>query len=158
MLSQCPSYQLTAKLQNMDYSESEYFGFLTNHGFNGPFKFNIAYEQHSTFVKGNIVIDIAYDGGFWVSIIKTKKLIPELESGTKKYSDLGFNEYLDYPLSLLDPKKSENQSLSVKSKPIDQLRYFSELLKENPEILDGDLRKFRLLNQLWRKLGLRKKH
>jgi hypothetical protein len=142
----------------MDYSESEYFGFLTNRGFKGPFEFNVAYEQHSTYVKGNIIIDIAYDGGFGVSIIKTKKLIPELESGTKKYSELEFNEYLYYPLSLLDPKHITNQLLSIKTKPNDQLRYYFELLKENPEILDGDLRKFRLQSRIWRKLGLTKKH
>ena len=142
----------------MESSESEYFGFLTNHGFKGPFEFNVAYEQHSTFVKGNIIIDIANDGGFWVTIIKTKKLIPEIESGTKKYSELELNEYWDYPVSLLDPKHIRNQSLSIKTKPNNQLRYYFELLKENPEILDGDLRKFSLLNRLWKKLGLTKKH
>lgn len=142
----------------MEYLESDYSGFLTNHGFKGPFEYNVACEQHRTFVKGNILIDIAFDGGFWVTIIKTKKLIPEIESGTKKYSELELNEYLYYPLSLPDLKHIANQSLSIKTKPNDQLRYYFELLKDNPEILDGDLRKFGWLNRLWRKIGLTKKH
>ncbi len=142
----------------MDFQEDKFFGFLSNHGFKGPFKFNVAYEMHSTFVKGQIIVDIAYDGGFWVNIIKTKKLIPELESGNRKYSDFEPHEYLYYPLSLLDPKQKAYKSVSIDNQTDNQLWYYSKLLKENPEILDGDLRKFSLLNQLCRKLGLTKKH
>jgi hypothetical protein len=142
----------------MDFQEDRYFGFLVNQGFKGPFNFNIAYEMHTTYVRGKIIIDIAYDGGYQVYIVRTKRLIPELETGKKKLSDLDFSESSYHALTELDPKKKIFNSVDFNNQIDKQLWYYSKLLLDNPEILLGDLKKFNFFNILLRRLRSIKNH
>ena len=135
-----------------------YFDFLLKCGFKGPFSYSYIRELHTNYVKGNIIIDIVYDGGYWVNIYKTKKAILELELGTKRIVDLEFPEMKLYDLAGLDAKKQIYKSGYFNNNLEKQLCYYSKLLLDNPEILYGNLAKFNLINSLFRKLGLSKKH
>jgi len=133
-----------------------YFDFLPNLGFKGPFEYNDGREMQSDYVKGDLIIKIAYDGRYWVYVIKTKRAISELEIGTKTLKDFDHKFYKSYDLEYLDPKKKLFNSVDFNNKPEKYLWYYSKLLRDNPEILSGNLSKFSLINYLLRKLGLNK--
>jgi hypothetical protein len=137
-------------------STDNYFDFLPNLGFKGPYEYNNGHEMQSDYVKGDLIIKIAYDGRYWVYVIKTKKVMPELEMGTRTLKDFDFKLYRSYDLEYLDPKKKLFNSIDFNNKPEKYLWYYSKLLRDNPEILGGNLSKFSLINYLLRKLGLKK--
>jgi len=137
---------------------NQYFGFLTNIGFNGPFEVNYAYEKHIYYVKRTIIIDIAFDAYFWVDVIRIKNVIPELESGVLTLSDIDPRKHCSYQLSQLDPEKEVFNSISSKSESEKELQYNAVLLQNNLEILEGDLRKFNFFNKTWRRFKFIKKH
>ncbi len=134
----------------------KYFDFLPNLGFKGPYEYNCGHEMQSDYVKKDLIIKISYDGRYWVFVVKTKKVIPELEEGTKTLKDFDFKLYTSYDLEYLDPKKKLFNSVDFKTKPEKYLWYYSKLLRDNPEILNGNLSKFNLVNYLLRKFGLKK--
>ena len=90
---------------NISPISNKYFDFLIDLGFKGPFEYYYVREIHTNYVKGNIVVNIIFEGSFWVYIFKTKKYIPELETGTKRIIDLDYSEYKSYDLFDLDPKR-----------------------------------------------------
>lgn len=136
-------------------STGNYFDFLPNLGFKGPYDYNYGREMQSDFVKGDLIIKIAYDGRYWVYAIKTKRVIPELEMGTKTLKDVDLKLYKIYDLEYLDPNKKLFNSVDWNTKPEKYLWYYSKLLRDNPEILYGNLTKLNLINYLLRKLGLK---
>jgi hypothetical protein len=133
-----------------------YFDFLPDLGFKGPYEYNYGHEMQSDYVKKDLIIKIAYDGRYWVFVIKTKKVIPELEEGTKTLKDLDIKLYRSYDLEYLDPNKKLFNSVDFNTKPEKYLWYYSKLLRDNPEILNGNLSKFSIVNYLLRKFGLKK--
>jgi hypothetical protein len=132
----------------------KYFDFLLRIGFKGPFEYNYVREVHTEYVKGNIIVEIIYEGSFWVFVSKTKKTIPELELGTKKIKDLTYFEYKSYNLFDLDPKRRLYKSVYFNNSDEKDLWFFSRLLQDNPEILDGNFKKFNSIYYLLKKIGL----
>ena len=116
----------------------KYFDFLFDDGFKGPYEYNDGHEMQSDCVKRDLVIKISYDGRFWAFVIKTKKVFPELECGTKKLKDFDRDLMSSYNLEYLDPQKKLLNSLDFNNKEDKYLWYYSKLLKDNPEILRGD--------------------
>ena len=139
---------------NMLSISDKYFDFLLKAGFKGPFEYNYVREVHTDYIKGNIVIEIIYEGSFWVFVTKTKKYIPELEMGTKKIKDLDYSEYKSYDLFNLDPRRQLYNSVDFNNIDEKALWFFSRLLKDNPEILNGNLKKFNIINYILKKTGL----
>lgn len=56
-----------------------------------------------------------------------------------------------YDISKLDKNKKLYKSLLKNNSSDNNLLYYSTLLKNNPEIFDGNLKKFYLINRLLRK-------
>jgi hypothetical protein len=112
--------------------------------------------MQSDYVKKDLIIKISYDGRFWVFAIKTKRIIPELESGIKTLRDYDWDLVTSYDLEYLDPKKRLFNSVDFNNKDEKYLWYYSKLLRDNPEILSGDLSKFNIFNYLIRKFGFKK--
>jgi hypothetical protein len=135
---------------------NNYFDFLPSLGFKGPYEYNYGHEMQSDYVKKDLIIKVAYDGRYWVFVIKTKKVIPELEEGTKTLKDLDTKIYKSYDLDYLDPNKRLFNSVDFNANPEKYLWYYSKLLRDNPEILNGNLSKFSFINFLFKKFGLKK--
>jgi len=132
----------------------KYFDFLLRIGFKGPFEYNYVREIHTNYVKGNIIVDLIYEGSFWVYVYKTKNCIPELELGTKRIIDLDYSEYKSYDLFNLDPKRLIYNSDEFNNQCEKDLWFFSKLLKDNPEILDGNFKEFNVIKYILRKTGI----
>ena len=139
-------------LENTD----KYFEFLKQYGYSDPIEYNYVREVHRDYIKGNLVISIAYEGSYWVEFIKTKSTFPSLATGVTKLKDLDFKETQFYDLTLLDTKNKLYNSIDFDDKDEKNLWYYSNLLKTNPEILNGDLRKFSLTNRFLRLMGIKK--
>ena len=135
---------------------NNYFDFLPNLGFKGPFEYNYGHEMQSDYVKKDLIIKFAFDGRYWVFVIKTKKLIPELEEGTKTLKDIDTKLYRTYDLEFLDTNKKLFNSVDFNNKLDKYLWYYSKLLRDNPEILNGDFSKFNFTHHLLKRLGLKK--
>ena len=131
-----------------------YFGFLKDFDFKGPFRYDYSRENHIDYIKGNLIIKFFWDGGPSVELIKTKKKIPELETGALKIIDIDFKDYIYYDITSLDYKKRYFNSVTFNDLGEKILWYNSNLLKSNTEILQGDLRKFNILNRFLRWVGL----
>ena len=138
-------------LENTD----KYFEFLKQYGFSDPIQYSYVRDIHRDYIKGNLVISIAYEGNFWVEIIKTKHTFPSLATGLSKVTDLDFKDKKSYDLNLLDSKKKLFKSINCADQDEKNLLYYSSLLKNNPEILNGNLRKFSFTNRFLRLLGLK---
>lgn len=134
----------------------KHFSFLLDLGFKGPFEYNYVREIHSDYVKKDIIIQIIYEGSFSVNIIKTKRIFPDLENGTKKVIELGYDEITWFDLMDLSSERIKRYSVDYKETSEQQMLYYSKLLRNNPDILKGDLTKFKSVNIFLRKLGLRK--
>ena len=139
-------------LENTD----KYFEFLRKYGFSDPIEYNYVREVRRDYIKGNIVISIAYDGNYWVDLIKTKIAIPSPETGATKLKDIDFKDTQFYDLTLLDTKNRLYDSIAFDYEDEKNLWYYSSLLKNNPEILNGDLKKFSLTNRFLKQVGLKK--
>jgi hypothetical protein len=138
----------------MIHNSNKYFDFLIDLGFKGPFEYYYVREIHTNYVKGNIVVNIIFEGSFWVYVIKTKKYIPELESGTKRIIDLDFSEYKSYDLFDLDPKRYIYNSVEFNNQTEKDLWFFSKLIKDNSEILNGNFKEFNMIKYILRKTGI----
>lgn len=135
---------------------NKYFEFLRQYGFSEQIEYNYVREVRRDYIKGNIVISIAYDGNYWVDLIKTKVAIPSLATGATKLKDIDFKYIQFYDLTLLDTKNRLYDSIDFDYENEKNLWYYSSLLKNNPEILNGDLRKFSLTNRFLRQVGVKK--
>jgi hypothetical protein len=133
-----------------------YFSFLLLQGFKGPFDYNYKREHYTDYIRKDIIIHLIYEGSYVVYVIKTKTIIPGLETGTKKVIDLESKDKNSFDLSELDPNRKLFKSVDFNDMTEKYLWYYSRLLRDNPEILDGDMTKFNLINYLLKRLGLKK--
>ena len=120
---------------------NDYFNFLTDFGFKGPIEYNISWEQQYLYVKEDIVIAITFDGGFCVYFKKIKPKNKIDINQLDEYKELNFNAYTDFDLTLLDPNLEIYNAQNFDNPNEKTLSYYSKLFKDNPEILQGDLRK-----------------
>jgi len=124
---------------------SNYFNFLVErYNFQTPITYNYVHEICTDYIKDNIIISISFDGGYGFGLIKLKKIDRNLLNGNIKKVDIDYNKRRYYDLTLLDKNKILYKSLSNVDLKIRNLVYYSTLLKNNPEILNGDFRKFTL--------------
>jgi len=140
----------------MDFILDKYFGFLlTEQHFKGPYTYNYVREVHTDYVKGDLIVKISYEGDYWVDIVKLKKPDPDIENGLKRAIDLDYSELKYYSLGQLDHKKKLWNSLSSDNFPEKRLRYYLNIIRQNPEILKGNLEKFTLRYKLLKALHLK---
>ena len=133
----------------------KHFGFLTEKGFSGPFIYMHDKVIRTDFVKNNIVVNIAYDGLYIISLLKINIYDKQLALGNKRSSDLLPSEYYSFDISILDSKKKIYGSINSKDIYNCKLSYYAELFKRNPELLEGDLKKLKRSYKVFRKLTLR---
>lgn len=127
---------------NTKYEVERKFNFLnTEYGFKGPFEWNVAYEREYTYVNQQYYLNVGFDGGFMISVGKTKQLIPELSTGELTLEDIGYKNRESRDLILLLSKKEKNHFEMIKD-PIESLSLYSEIVQNNPEILKGRWYKF----------------
>jgi hypothetical protein len=140
----------------MDFLLDKYFGFLsTEQNFKGPYTYNYVREVHTDYVKGDLIVKIAFEGDYWVDIVKLKKPDPDIENGSKRVVDLDSSGFKYYTLGQLDHKKKLWNSISSDNFPEKRLWYFLNILRKNPEILNGNLEKFTLRYKLLKGLHLK---
>lgn len=109
----------------MDFWINKYFGFLVKeYNFKGPYHYNYVREAHTDFVKGDLIVKIAY-------------------------SELRY-----YDLSDLDRKRKLWNSVSSENFPDKSLWYYFNIIKMNPELLEGNFRKLTLRYDILKRLHL----
>ena len=138
-------------------SIDNYFGFLEkSFGFIKIPEYGYSRELHYDYVKVGLIIKIVFDGDYWVHILKPKIDTQDILKGVKHSTDYEFSNFNWYKLSNLDSDKSLWNSVSSNNFPDKILWYNSKLLRENPEILNGNLKKLHWSYLILRKLGLKK--
>ena len=136
-------------------SINKYFGFLVNdYGFIKIPQYSYVREIHSDFIKDNIIIKLVYDGTYWLEILKSKEIEAELLNYKKTTIDFENSNFKRYNITKLDPSKKIYNSVSSNNFQNKDLWYFSKLIKDNPEILNGDFSKFNWKYRLLKKIGL----
>jgi hypothetical protein len=134
-----------------------HFGFLDkSYGFIKIPEYGYSREVHNDYVKDGLIIKIVYDGDFWVDILKPKIDISDILKGIKHSTDYHFSDFNLYKLSNLDLDKTVWNSVSSDNFPDKSLWYYAKLLRENNEILNGNLKKLHWTYLILRKLGLKK--
>jgi hypothetical protein len=132
----------------------KYFTFLVNeYNFNKLPEYQYVTEVHNDFIKRNIIIKIVFAGNYWIDIIDTKKPIADLLDFVKKTVDFDYSKFVRYNLDNLDPDKKIYNSMEFNNACEKNLWYYSKLLRENPQILNGDFWKLSLRYKIFRKLG-----
>jgi len=89
-------------------------------------------------------------------IMKTKKTFTDLENGELNLLDIEPDDYAYYEISKLDYKKRFWNSVSDENFTEKYYWYYEKLIKNNPEILNGDFYKFSLGCLLLKKLKIKK--
>lgn len=136
------------KMLNTCEPVREQFEFLTrDFDFKGPFQWNMGHEQEFTYVNGHLYVNIGFDGGFFLSIGKTHKMIPELSTGELNIGQVDYRDRIWIDVLSLLSKKERNEIYGQRDQIV-QLSSLAQLLKNNPEILQGDWRKFSILYKL----------
>lgn len=132
----------------------KYFDFLKQYGFSDLIEYQYVREIRRDYIKDNIIISIAYEGNYWVDFIKTKSIFPSLATGASKLKDLDFKDTQSYDLTVLDTKNIIYDAIDIDHEDEKNLWYYSSLLKNNPEILNGDLAKFSLTSRFLKQVGI----
>ena len=139
-----------------DLNVQKYFNFLvTEYNFNKPVTYNYVKEIHTDYIKENIVVKIIYEGTYSCALIKLDKIDKDLLAEKKRLIEINYNSMTYYNLSELDRNKKLYKSVSKFNFPDKELWYYSTLLKNNSELLQGDFSKFSTINRFLRKIGLR---
>ena len=131
----------------------KYFGFLvTNFGFIKFTEYQIPHEVHNDFIKHNLIIKIVYDGGYWVDILKPLKNIDEILNLEKCTCEFSYDSFKRYNLIEIDFERQFYNSISQENFPDKEIWYYSELLKNNIEILECNFKKFKYSYKLIQKI------
>lgn len=129
----------------LDDLVDKYFGFLeTDFEFVRVASYGYSRETHFDYIKENLIIKICYDGGFFVSILKSKKTENDLITNKKRTIDYDFKFFRNYDIRQLDIDNKIFNSSYVQMSKETELKYYSELFRQNPDILNGDLNKLTL--------------
>ena len=132
------------------------FDFLVReHGFSTPIFYTVAYELHVAYIKNDFFVDIAFDGSYWATVNKSEKVVQGIISGKTKINDLDYRKIASHSLLRLDTKKEVYNSILKFYRNEKALFYYAVLLKNNPEILNGNFRKFSLVYLLLKKIGIK---
>jgi hypothetical protein len=138
----------------------KYFDFLIDeYNFQEPFVYQFTREIRIEYIKNNISIDIGFDGGYFCSLVKIDKnyidtYVSLKTNYNKYYHNLNYSKISIYHISNLDFNKEvlkEIQKLNLPQRD-KELLYYSTLIKKNPEILSGNLKKFSIWYKLYIKI------
>lgn len=122
----------------------KYFGFLIEkYGFVKLPEYQYFREVHNDFVGNEIIIKLNYEGSLLLEILKPKFDITEILNNQKRTVDYDYNSFDRYDLKNLDLKREIYNAVSNKNFTDNDFWYYSKLLEENPEILNGDLTKLK---------------
>lgn len=128
------------------------FDFLVSeYGYSGPVKWNIAYEMEFTYTKQLLFVNISYDGAFFVSVGQIRKEIEGFASGRILLKDIDHRNQLRYDITDLISAVDKNE-LYTQSDPFAVLAGLAGVMRQNPEILNGDWHKFSIRHRLKQKL------
>jgi len=134
----------------------KHFGFLVKkYNFIKLREYQYVREIHNDFVGKFIVVKLIYEGSFSIEILKPRFHIKDLIEGKKRTVDYDYNDFERYDLKNLDLKRAVYNSVSAVKFPDKDLLYYSKLLNENPEILQGDLTKLKWKYLLLKRLKLK---
>jgi hypothetical protein len=133
------------KTLTIDDNVERYFDFLvTDFGFTKVTPYGYSREIHFDYIKENLVVKICYDGGFFVSILKSKTTENDLLICKKRTIDYDFNFFKHYDLRQLDIDKKIFNSGNVQMSKEKELKLNSELLRKNPDVLKGNINRLTL--------------
>ncbi len=122
----------------------KYFGFLIDkYSFVKLPEYQYVREVHNDFVGNKIIIKLNYEGSLLLEILKPKFDIMEIINNQKRTVDYDYNSFDRYDLKNLDLNREIYNAVSNKNFPDKDFWYYSKLLEENPEILNGDLTKLK---------------
>lgn len=128
----------------------KHFDFLTQYGFSGPYNYETDYTSSINYVKETIIIHIVFSGRYWCYIYKTKGPIDAIRTGQANVDSIPRNELIvSHEISKLDSKRKIWNSVSEDNFPEKPLWYYSKLIIQNKEIINGDLRKFSIFYRLF---------
>jgi hypothetical protein len=134
----------------------KHFGFLVKEfNFIKLREYQYVREIHNDFVGKLIVVKQIYEGSFSIEILKPRFDIKELTEGKKRTIDYDYNDFERYDLTNLDLKRAVYNSIPGGNLPDKDLLYYSKLLDENSEILQGDLTKLKWKYRLLKRLKLK---
>ena len=132
---------------------ANYLSFLvSDYGFYKVPDYQLASETHTDYVNRELIIKVVYNGSYWIEILKPNFDINELVENRRKTIDFSSSKYRRYNLANLDLNKAIWNSVSSENFPDKELWYASKLLKDNDEILRGDLRKLNWMYRFKKKL------
>jgi hypothetical protein len=118
------------------------FEFLKiDYNYKGPFEWQCAYEKEYSYINGKLYLNIGFDGAFFFSIGETNKLTPELSQGKLNLGNIGYKERKSFDLTSLLSKEEKIHHSNIHSS-IDELIFWSNIIKRNSEILEGNWKKF----------------
>jgi hypothetical protein len=121
----------------------KYFNFLkTEYGFSGPYEYNVAHELECYYLKKDIVIMISYDSVYWASVIKLKRIFSKLYSSEILLNKISYKDQITYDLV----KIANVNNVDIHNDKV--LEIYANYLKNNSEILSGDISKLIVKNQL----------
>lgn len=132
------------------------FDFLNKLGFKGPIVPQSSREIHAIYVKKCLILDICYNGGYLINLIKTKTIIPGIKENKISFSDIYSKNSRVYKLETLDFKNKLFNSVYFNDRHEKFFWYYRHLLILNPEILNGNLYKLSYRYRLLRVLRLKK--
>lgn len=139
----------------LENSIDKYFGFLErDFGYKKIPEYNYIREIHNDYIKDNLIIKLIYEGSYIVVLMKAKFTDKDLLNGKKKTLDYGNSFFRCYYLNLFAGNGKANNTLANGYDSEKDLLRFSEILKNNPEILNGNTSKFSLLNRILKRIGL----
>lgn len=142
-----------SKTLTIDNDVKRYFDFLvTDFGFIKIKPYGYSRETHFDYIKENLIVKVSYDSGYFVNILKSKKIENDLLTNKTKSVDYDFKFFKRYDLKQLDKKRKIYNSANVQLSKEQELKYNSELLRQNPEILKSDFKKLTLRYLLIRKI------
>ncbi|NTW24996.1 MAG: hypothetical protein HGA37_09870 [Lentimicrobium sp.] len=133
----------------------KYFGFLEQEaGFVKIPEYNYVREIHNDYVRDNLIIKICYEGSYTIELLKSGSIEKDLTTGIRKSVSYDYAFFKHYNLKKLDRNGKLFKPLASANYPEKDLLYYSEILKNNPEVLSGNMRKFSFIYRIKQKLGL----
>ena len=134
-----------------------YFGFLeSDFGFKKMPEYNYVREIHNDYIKDNIIIKLIYEGSYIIDLMKSKVAEKDLLDGNKRTIDYDYFYFKRYNLNLFTGNKRTRIAWQKEHDSEKDLLHCSEILKNNPEILNGKTFKFSFMYRILKKLGIKK--
>ena len=141
----------------LENSIDKYFGFLeSEYGFKKIPEYNHVREIHNDYIRDNLIIKLIYEGSYVVDLMKLRVADKDLLDGNKRTIDYDYFYFKRYNLNQFIRNKKSNKSFQKEYDSEKDLLYCSEILKNNPEILNGKTFKFSFMYRVLKQFGIRK--